>query len=44
MIYKIACLVEAAVEVGVHGAPHDARHIQVVRPAPAQLVEGLRHE
>lgn len=38
------CLVKAAVEVGVHGAPNYARHIKVVRPAPTQVVEGLRHE
>lgn len=40
------CLVEAGVEVRVHGAAHDARHIRarVLQPAPAQVVEGLGDE
>jgi hypothetical protein len=47
-------IVEAAVEVGIHGAPHDAGHIQVdiknrfsidpITAAGSQVVEGLGDE
>lgn len=39
-----ACLVEAAVEVEIHGAPHDPDHVCTLRPARAEVVEDLCEE
>ena len=39
-----ACLVEAAVEVEIHSAPHDPGDVGALRPARAEVVEGLGDE